>query len=220
MVTGNTDDPLWIGETGWSAPAPKSLRYFEGLCPDYFGEETLVKFYEMMMSWDHSLPGGDKVDHVFYFTMRDSNNHGDIEGFGMVGGCKEKYCKYSPGSPTPHPTGPTPAPTAPTPGTTSTCAKLTCGNHDTTCWCTDTCKAHNSCCPDYDDECGGGVTPRPTPTPAPTKPTPAPAMSMCADLKCGNHDETCWCSDTCKSHDSCCPDYDDICGGTQLDVTV
>merc|ERR1712232_703971 len=121
-------------------------------------------------------------------------SRGDIEGFGLVGGCNDPNCKYKPALPTPAP--------APHPGQHS-CAKLKCGGHDSVCWCTPQCKNHGNCCDDYDGVCASG-----NPTPAPTKPS---KMSMCADLGCGNHDATCWCAETCKSHNSCCPDYHTKC---------
>merc|ERR1711976_127582 len=113
-------------------------------------KDVLVKFYEMILAWNGSLGGGDKIDHTFYFTERDSNNHGDIEGFGMVTSCHEPNCKYMPGSVTPRPT---PAPTRPDPGTKSFCEDLGCGNHDNTCWCTTLCKHFGNCCDDYDLWC-------------------------------------------------------------------
>merc|ERR1712241_531490 len=117
-----------MGEVGWSSPPPHSLKYLPTFkhCPEYFSAETLVEFYEMVLTWDMSLPDGSNgFDHVFYFTMRDSNNHGDVEGFGLVKQCGDKLCKYSPGSPTPPPTS-----------HQSKCADLGCGKHDATCWCT------------------------------------------------------------------------------------
>merc|ERR1712217_801330 len=112
---------------------------------------------------------------------------------GLIANCGDKKCKIG-GSPGP----------SPTPGGKSTCAKLGCGNHDTTCWCNKECKQHGSCCPDYDAVC----------PPSPAK------KSTCATLKCGNHDSTCWCNTECKKHNSCCPDYDSVCPpGTNLMAT-
>merc|ERR1712217_521134 len=54
---------------------------------------------------------------------------------------------------------------------------------------------------------GAGPVPTAPPTPAPT----ALTLSKCADIVCGNHDSTCWCTESCVSHNSCCPDYHDLC---------
>merc|ERR1712039_1160615 len=68
----------------------------------------------------------------------------------------------------------------------------------------------------------GHVVPDPPPAPSPDPKPPAPPApgpkSKCADLGCGNHDATCWCKDTCKSHNSCCPDYDKVCSNSSLEM--
>lgn len=56
----------------------------------------------------------------------------------------------------------------------------------------------------------GPKPPAPSPGPAPPAPPPGP-KSKCADLGCGNHDATCWCVATCKTHNDCCDDYDAAC---------
>lgn len=94
-TTGNDDDTLWIGETGWSAPRPSVLPDMRSFCPDFFSIDTFQKFYRMILSWDLSVPGVKGPDHVFYFTMRDSSNHGIVEGFGLVEKCGDSACKIN-----------------------------------------------------------------------------------------------------------------------------
>jgi len=206
IANKNKHPVIWMTETGWSSTVPSSQ--YPPVCPngtygtDYCSVARLKGYYQGFREWDLGY-----AEFGFYFSLRDSSNFGMTEGFGLVNGCAEStsLCKISDG-PGPAPT-PTPAPTSPGPAPAkSTCADIGCSNHDTTCWCTDTCKEHDSCCPDYDDKCAGAPTPRPTPNPSPA------TKSTCADLQCGNHDDTCWCTDTCKNHDSCCPDYDEQCG--------
>merc|ERR1719384_2715251 len=95
-ITGNTDDTLWVGETGWSSK-PMSWIANAGwvkACPKFFSEETLMNFYKMSLSWDLSLDEGLKsVDHMFYFTMRNSQNNGIEEGFGLIAKCSDTKCK-------------------------------------------------------------------------------------------------------------------------------
>merc|ERR1712217_891673 len=96
-------------------------------------------------------------------------------------------------------------PGPPDPGQ-STCAKLRCGNHDSHCRCTPSCKDHGNCCPDYDDVCGG------QPTPTPTK----PGGSLCEDLGCGGNDGRCWCKPSCVPNNDCCSDYATYCPPLKL----
>merc|ERR1712083_876246 len=120
-VTGNTDDILWVGETGWSSPAPSAMVWINRYCPTYFSDDMLLNFYKMILSWDLSLPGVKGIDHLFYFTIRDSSNHGAEEGFGLVKNCQATSCKARGTGPTPAPPAP---PVPPTPG--STCKALGC----------------------------------------------------------------------------------------------
>lgn len=61
--------------------------------------------------------------------------------------------KWPAGQPVP-PDPPTPgAGPSPSPAAKSTCEKIGCDNHDDTCWCTESCVSHNSCCPDYQEKC-------------------------------------------------------------------
>lgn len=47
---------------------------------------------------------------------------------------------------------------------------------------------------------------------APPPPAP-PGSHLCADIGCGAHDDTCWCTPSCASHGDCCSDYAAACGG-------
>jgi len=95
VITGNDNDTLWVGETGWSSPAPGALVRINAFCPDFFGVDTYKKWYEMFMSWDLEVPGVKGPDHAFYFTMRDSSNQGDAEYFGLVKACGDPNCKVN-----------------------------------------------------------------------------------------------------------------------------
>jgi len=123
FVGNGTDFTLWVTESGWSSPGVFAIHE-EGefdpqagqtavmaVCPLWGSEETLYTFYKNMMEWDLSLGtrswNGDEVpdinwedshsvDHLFYFTMRDTINiiGGNIhEGFGLISGCEDTACK-------------------------------------------------------------------------------------------------------------------------------
>merc|ERR1719436_1422377 len=62
--------------------------------------------------------------------------------------------------------------------------------------------------------------PAPSPGPHPPAPSPPGPKSNCAQLKCGGHDDSCWCTDSCKSHGDCCPDYDDVCGKPAISTNI
>merc|ERR1739848_890868 len=85
-VTGDKDSKLWIGEVGWSSPCAEAggMERICGICPDWASSETLMRYYENMLTWDLTLDEGGPVDHLFYFPMRDSRS----EAFGMVGDCE------------------------------------------------------------------------------------------------------------------------------------
>jgi len=95
MVTGNSDDPLWIGETGWSSPKPAGSDLLQAQCPDFCSEDTFKKIYAQFLGWDFSLDDEEFAgpDHAFYFAMRDSNNMNMKEYFGMVESCTATTCK-------------------------------------------------------------------------------------------------------------------------------
>lgn len=65
----------------------------------------------------------------------------------------------------------------------------------------------------------GKVVPDPPPSPSPGPKPPMPGKkSQCADIKCGNHDDSCWCTPSCVSHNSCCPDYKQVCAKTDTEL--
>lgn len=195
QVTHNDDDTLWVGEMGWTSPKPDKYPPQLGLvCPDFTSLATFAGYYEHFLKWDLTLTEAKTQpntlkgpDHAFFFTMRDAGNGGIVEHFGIVETCESTECKINLAPPSP------PA--------TSTCKTLKCGNHDSTCWCNTECKAHGSCCPDYDSVCGSGPSPPPT-----------PSEHTCASLGCGNHDAACWCTPQCTTYNNCCKDYQEQCG--------
>jgi len=89
-VTGNLDDTLWIGGTGWSFPLPKALHRTLSFCPSFNSLSTFKGWYKSFLAWDLSL--GEDVngpDHVFYFAIRDSST----DGFGLINSCASSTCK-------------------------------------------------------------------------------------------------------------------------------
>jgi len=92
---------LWLGETGWSSPrastlggTAQDLSHDMSNCPAWSSYESFEQYYENFLSWDLSLPAGvAPPDHVFYFSIRDSSNFGNVEGFGLIGGDDEsEWC--------------------------------------------------------------------------------------------------------------------------------
>jgi len=97
-ITGNDDDAIWIGETGWSSFAPEILHKTLSFCPGFWSPETFRKAYKNFMHWDLSLDMGFKgPEHAFYFSLRDSWNHGKAEGFGLIKSCVDRTCKLQNG---------------------------------------------------------------------------------------------------------------------------
>mmetsp|Transcript_2787 Transcript_2787/g.8293 ORF Transcript_2787/g.8293 Transcript_2787/m.8293 type:complete len:411 (-) Transcript_2787:50-1282(-) len=93
VTTGRDDDPMWVGENGWSSPMPDGHPKFP-FCPDYDSLETFKVAYESFMSWDLSIGAGlVGPEHAFYFTMRDAYNAGAKEAFGLIAACGDARCK-------------------------------------------------------------------------------------------------------------------------------
>eukprot|EP00440_Ansanella_granifera_P007496 gb/GFBE01008116.1/.p1 GENE.gb/GFBE01008116.1/~~gb/GFBE01008116.1/.p1 ORF type:complete len:442 (+),score=87.80 gb/GFBE01008116.1/:1-1326(+) len=93
-LTGNDDDVLWLGETGWSTPQSKSLDSQMAACPKFSSEEAFRSYYHNFLHWDLSIGGGVRgPDHVFYFTTRDASNFGVGEHFGLIESCESSLCK-------------------------------------------------------------------------------------------------------------------------------
>lgn len=98
---GGVDGTLWIGETGWSYPVADTLDSAVRGCEAFSSQETFQTYYERFLKWDLKMPAGIKgPDHVFWFTMRDSVNFDQAEGFGLVGNseddtftCRNTTCK-------------------------------------------------------------------------------------------------------------------------------
>lgn len=93
-LTGEADWPLWISELGWSWPMSSTLNTAMSNCPSFSSEAMFRAYYEGFLSWDlrvtlDALP----PDMVFYFTMRDSDNAGYTEHFGLIGKCTDSQCK-------------------------------------------------------------------------------------------------------------------------------
>jgi len=84
---------VWLGETGWSSPYAPSLQSQMRNCADWSSKATLEKFYAGFLKWD--MAG---ADHVFYFTMRDSEVFGVREYFGLLTTCSSDACKLQAGS--------------------------------------------------------------------------------------------------------------------------
>jgi len=93
-MSKNADATLWIGETGWSAPKATTLGGNMSTCDDWSSKESFAKYYTNFLDWDLNMNGKYRgPDHVFYFTMRDSENFGKPESFGLIGdGDSSKWC--------------------------------------------------------------------------------------------------------------------------------
>lgn len=93
-LTGRDDSILWIGETGWSHPRSGSLNTDLENCPEWSAMSTFENYYRGFLSWDLDIGNGMRPpDHVFWFTMRDSNNFGQGEHFGLISTCTAPTCK-------------------------------------------------------------------------------------------------------------------------------
>eukprot|EP00440_Ansanella_granifera_P012644 gb/GFBE01013739.1/.p1 GENE.gb/GFBE01013739.1/~~gb/GFBE01013739.1/.p1 ORF type:complete len:907 (+),score=157.69 gb/GFBE01013739.1/:1-2721(+) len=93
-LTGNHDDTLWLGETGWSTPMSDSLKTRMKPCEAWSSRDTFENFYKGFLSWDLEIGGGMRPpDHAFWFTLRDSINFGSWEHFGLIEACNEPRCK-------------------------------------------------------------------------------------------------------------------------------
>jgi len=95
-LTG-TNGVLWLGETGWSAPAATTLDTAMGRCEEWSSNNSFKDFYSGFLKWNLS---DDKTspDHVFYFAAHDSVNFGVGEHFGLMAQCKDVECKLHSGS--------------------------------------------------------------------------------------------------------------------------
>jgi hypothetical protein len=92
--TGNTDDPLWIGETGWASPFVASQSNVKSVCPYWGSLDALKQYYQMFLEWDGSLNSGlTAPEFMFYFTNRDAYDFGDAQPFGLVDKCSDPMCK-------------------------------------------------------------------------------------------------------------------------------
>jgi hypothetical protein len=81
---------LWVGETGWAGPRAGycALGCYEA-CASL---DTFKNFYSNFLKWDLDAVDG-KADHVFYFTLRDSQQFGSGESFGLINKCFDRRCK-------------------------------------------------------------------------------------------------------------------------------
>jgi hypothetical protein len=89
LISGNSDDTLFMTETGWSSAAPRPSG---DACPGkkYSSLENLKAYYSHFLSWDLRLPNGLKPpDLSFFFTIRDTAP----EHFGLVAKCSDDACK-------------------------------------------------------------------------------------------------------------------------------
>jgi len=92
---GTENARLWIGELGWSSPKPDGFASPVAECDEFDGYPMLYDYYRNYLAWDLTHPGGLEPEVVFYFTMRDSNNFGHPEHFGLIETCKDSACKLT-----------------------------------------------------------------------------------------------------------------------------
>ncbi|CAK0812783.1 unnamed protein product [Prorocentrum cordatum] len=96
-------------------------------------------------------------------------------------------------------------------GGAGSCADYGCTeafNSDFNCQCNKGCKAHNSCCPDFEDECGGSAASGA----AGGKSASGDSCQSDCDVKFDPR-RTCQCNALCESHGNCCDDYLESCAG-------
>mmetsp|Transcript_2587 Transcript_2587/g.4773 ORF Transcript_2587/g.4773 Transcript_2587/m.4773 type:complete len:608 (+) Transcript_2587:29-1852(+) len=84
---GASEAKLWVGETGWAAPRAGycALGCYEACA----SPKTFQGFYQNFLGWKL----GDIADHVFYFTVHDSQQFGAHETFGLLSKCGDRRCK-------------------------------------------------------------------------------------------------------------------------------
>eukprot|EP00929_Paragymnodinium_shiwhaense_P035978 TRINITY_DN19337_c1_g1_i1.p1 TRINITY_DN19337_c1_g1~~TRINITY_DN19337_c1_g1_i1.p1 ORF type:complete len:454 (-),score=95.80 TRINITY_DN19337_c1_g1_i1:278-1639(-) len=102
QVTGAQNRRLWVGELGWSSPKPDTFNNPIAKCKEFFSYQMLYDYYSNFLSWqllDSSKIEGPEV--AFYFTVRDSNNFGNQEHFGLISDCVSKKCKLNQSQVTP-----------------------------------------------------------------------------------------------------------------------
>lgn len=109
-ITGETGWRLWIGETGWSAPYASTLESVNPYladCREFSSKAAYASYYRNFHKWDLSVAGNlsvyynnqisdipaEGVDHVFWFTLRDSSNFAFQEHFGLMSTCSDTKCK-------------------------------------------------------------------------------------------------------------------------------
>jgi len=91
-LIGTNDFNLWLTEAGWSSPVCNRGNQpgVAAACPAWGDKETLWGMFKDLMEWDLTLADGSKAaDHLFWFTLRDSNS----ESFGLAGRCGDEQCK-------------------------------------------------------------------------------------------------------------------------------
>lgn len=88
---------FWVTETGWSSPKAQTLNTGVAPCAKWSEKQTMMTYYSNFLKWNMSIAGDyDGPDLTFYFTMRDSGNFGEMEGFGLVGdGEQAQWCSNS-----------------------------------------------------------------------------------------------------------------------------
>merc|ERR1712146_21577 len=62
-------------------------------CKAWSSVESFQSYYEGFLAWDLRINGEPPPDHVFYFTMRDALNYGQVEHFGVIKHCNSTMCK-------------------------------------------------------------------------------------------------------------------------------
>jgi len=77
---------LIVGEAGWSSPQAAALDGASSVCPHWSAQDTLKAAYRNFLSWNLSIGHGfDDAEAAFWFSIRDSNNFGMQEHFGLCG---------------------------------------------------------------------------------------------------------------------------------------
>merc|ERR1712039_43951 len=96
LLTKNSKARFWVGEVGWSAPGASTLNTKMKNCAEFSGYKMLYDYYKNFLTWDLSIPDGYVAPEMaFYFSIRDSENFGNKEHFGLIGKCDDETCKLN-----------------------------------------------------------------------------------------------------------------------------
>ncbi|CAE8608459.1 unnamed protein product [Polarella glacialis] len=96
-LTGDPNWSMWIGETGWASHVADSLRSDMSHCLQWSSMDSFKESYRGFLDWNLSISNVTSPlappEHVFYFTVHNSQVRGFSEYFGLVPNCGDRSCK-------------------------------------------------------------------------------------------------------------------------------